>query len=163
MSWNLTPYSGWPRKPICSQRIMPSAPFFTTITFIGKLYLTAVENSPMSIVNPPSPTMATTCLLAYAIWAPIAYDIPLAIEASVPDSENIWSFLIFMYRAAHVVIVPLSETTMASSERRPERIQVTTCGFRGKSVLDPLLSMSCHQPLIFQEALRDSISLARLR
>jgi len=52
------PYSGLPRKSICSHLICPSVPFLITTTVTGSLSLTAVRNSPMSMVNPPSPTNA---------------------------------------------------------------------------------------------------------
>ena len=56
----LDPYSGLPRKTICSHLIWPSVLFLMMTTLIGSLCLTAVTNSPISIVNPPSPTKATT-------------------------------------------------------------------------------------------------------
>src|SRR5256714_5026556 len=52
------PYSGLPRKTICSHLIWPSVLFLMITTTIGKLYLTAVRNSPINIVKPPSPTKA---------------------------------------------------------------------------------------------------------
>ena len=54
-----TPYSGLPRNTICSHLIIPSMLFLMTTTFIGSRYFTAVANSPISIVKPPSPTNAT--------------------------------------------------------------------------------------------------------
>ena len=53
-------YSGLPRKTICSHLIWPKVLFLMTTILIGSLYLTAVASSPISIVNPPSPTKATT-------------------------------------------------------------------------------------------------------
>ena len=35
---NSTPYSGLPRKPICSHLIIPSVLFFRIMTLIGRLY-----------------------------------------------------------------------------------------------------------------------------
>src|SRR6266550_3668680 len=54
-----TPYSGLPRNTICSHLIIPSVLFLMMTTLIGSRYFTAVANSPMSIVKPPSPTNAT--------------------------------------------------------------------------------------------------------
>ena len=49
-----------------SQRIVLDDNHFT-----GSLYLTNVAISPMSIVNPPSPTTQTTCRPGYATAAPM--------------------------------------------------------------------------------------------
>ena len=54
-----TPYSGLPRNTICSHLIIPSTLFLMITTLIGSRYFTAVANSPISIVKPPSPTNAT--------------------------------------------------------------------------------------------------------
>ena len=53
------PYSGLPRKTICSHLIMPSVLFLITTTLMGSSYLTAVASSAMSIEKAPSPTKAT--------------------------------------------------------------------------------------------------------
>ena len=58
--------------------------------------MTAVANSPISIVSPASPTNAIDCLSGKAICAAIAYGKPLAILDSVPDTENFIPFLILM-------------------------------------------------------------------
>ena len=84
----------------------------TTLTFI--LYLTRVATSPISIVNPPSPTTQTTCRSGYAAAAPMLYGSPFAIVASDPERENCMVSRISMYRADQVAMVPLSEETMAS-------------------------------------------------
>src|SRR6058998_2614909 len=70
---NSTPNSGFPRNAICSHLIMPNVLFLITITLMGRLYCTAVANSPINIVNPASPTNATDCLSGNAICAAIAY------------------------------------------------------------------------------------------
>src|SRR5919205_2082101 len=85
---NSTPNPGFPRKAICSHLIIPRVLFLITITLIGSLYCTAVANSPISIVKPPSPTNAIDCLSGKAICAAIAYGKPQAIDANVPDTEN---------------------------------------------------------------------------
>src|SRR6478672_9957326 len=105
---NSTPNSGFPRNPICSHLIIPKVLFLITITLIGRLYCTAVANSPISMVRPPSPTNATDCLSGKAICAAIAYGKPFAILDNVPDTENFMPFLILIYRAAHEVFVPQS-------------------------------------------------------
>ena len=48
--------SGLPRNTICSHLIWPSVLFLMMTILIGRPYFTAVANSPISIVNPPSPT-----------------------------------------------------------------------------------------------------------
>ena len=45
IGWSSTPYSGLPRKTICSHLIWPSMLFLMTTTLIGSSYLTAVANS----------------------------------------------------------------------------------------------------------------------
>ena len=55
------PYSGLPRKTICSHLICPSVLFLTTTTLTGSWYFTQVANSAISIEKPPSPTNGTTC------------------------------------------------------------------------------------------------------
>src|SRR5256885_333376 len=102
-------------------------------TWIGRRYFTAVANSPISIVKPPSPTNATDCRFGYAIFAAIAYGSPGAIVARLPEQENICPRLIEMGRAAHVVIVPESVEMIASSARRSLSAWATTCGLSGIS------------------------------
>src|SRR5205823_5224188 len=93
---NSTPNSGFPRNPICSHLIIPNVSFLITITLIGRLYCTAVANSPISIVSPPSPTNAIDCLSGNATCAAIAYGKPLAMLDNVPDTENFIPFLMLM-------------------------------------------------------------------
>src|SRR5215207_6468064 len=120
------PYSGFPRNTICSHLIIPSELFLTMTTLIGSLYLTQFANSAINIEKPPSPTNATTWRSGYATCAAIAYGRPLAIDASVPESEYICPCLTGICRAHHVVIVPLSDTTIASLRRRFPSSQATT-------------------------------------
>src|SRR5207253_921035 len=115
-----TPYSGLPRNTICSHLIIPSVLFLMMTTLIGRRYLTAVANSPISIVKPPSPTNATDCRPGYAICAAIAYGSPGAIVARLPEQEKSWLRLMLMWRATHVVMVPRSEERRVGKECRIE-------------------------------------------
>ena len=63
----------------------------------------------------------------------MAYGKPGAIEARFPEHENSWPRFMSTYRAAHVVIVPESVETMASSASRSFSARATTCGFIGTS------------------------------
>src|SRR5438067_13326883 len=72
---NSTANSGFPRNAICSHLIIPNVLFLITITLIGRLYCTAVANSPINIVNPASPTKTTDCLSGNEICADISYGI----------------------------------------------------------------------------------------
>ena len=71
MGWSSTPYSGLPRKTICSHLICPRVLFLMMMTLIGSLCLTAVTNSIINIVKPPSPTNATTCRSGKATCATV--------------------------------------------------------------------------------------------
>jgi hypothetical protein len=66
------PYSGLPRKTICSHLICPSELFLMTTTLTGRSYFTQVANSAISMDKPPSPTNATHCRPGYATWAAMA-------------------------------------------------------------------------------------------
>ena len=65
----LDPVFGVPKKDHLLPLDLPSTLFLMTMTLIGSLCLTAVMNSTMSIVNPPSPTKATTWRSGKATWA----------------------------------------------------------------------------------------------
>ena len=79
-----TPYSGLPRKTICSHLIRPSELFLKQTTLTGRSCCMSVARSPSCIVSEPSPVTATTCRSGNAVWAPIAYGSAAAIEQFVP-------------------------------------------------------------------------------
>jgi hypothetical protein len=67
-----TPYSGLPRKIICSHLMSPSALFLNTISLTGSSCCMSVARSPICMVSEPSPVNATTWRSGYAVCAPIA-------------------------------------------------------------------------------------------
>ena len=72
--------------------------------------------------------------------------------ARVPEQEYICPRLARMWRAHQVVMVPLSELTIASSRSRLPNSWATTCGFIGFSMLVERL---LHQlPPVFHSLLR---------
>src|SRR3982750_526329 len=100
-------------------------------TRIGRLYLTAVANSPISIVKAPSPTKAIDLLSGNAICAAIEYGSPGAIVASVPEQLNFWSPCITKWRAIHDVFVPESPEIIALSGASFDSSHATRCGLIG--------------------------------
>ena len=106
-------------------------------TLIGSLYFTAVANSPMSMVKPPSPTKATHWRSGYATCAAIAYGRPGAIVARLPESEKSWSPRMSMWRATQLVIVPLSELMIALSASSSFSSCAMTSGLIGVSLRVP--------------------------
>lgn len=64
---------------------MPSEELLKRTTFTGRLYWTRVRKSPISMVNPPSPDIETTCRFRSVNWAPIACGSALAIEPWLND------------------------------------------------------------------------------
>src|SRR4029077_4371837 len=77
--------------------------------------------------------------------------------ASVPEQEYICPRLARMWRAHQVVMVPLSELTIASSRSLLLSSWAITCGFMGFSMLVERLLISSHHSFIpscafFQEA-----------
>src|SRR5437867_6129934 len=145
---NSHPYSGLPRKTICSHLICPSVLFLMTNTFTGSLYLTHVANSAISMEKPPSPTNATDCRSGYAICAAIAYGNPGAIVARFPERECIWPRFAGICLAHQVAIVPESHEMIAFSESCFPSSQATTCGFIGLSIRVPYSFISSHQSLM---------------
>lgn len=59
---------------------MPREELLNSTTFTGRSYWTRVRKSPISMENPPSPDIATTCRSRSTNWAPIACGSALAIE-----------------------------------------------------------------------------------
>src|SRR5437667_580012 len=63
----------------------------------------------------------------------MAYGRPGAIVARLPEHENNWPRFMSTYRATHVVMVPESVETIASSASSSFSACATTCGFIGTS------------------------------
>ncbi len=59
---------------------MPREELLNRTTFTGRSYWTRVRKSPISMENPPSPAIATTCRFRSVNWAPIACGSALAME-----------------------------------------------------------------------------------
>lgn len=59
---------------------MPSEELLNNTIFTGRSYWTRVRKSPISMVNPPSPDMETTCRFRSRNCAPIACGRALAID-----------------------------------------------------------------------------------
>ena len=113
------PYSGLPRKTICSHLICPSVLFLTTTTLTGSWYFTQVANSAISIEKPPSPTNATHCrsgigdLRGDRVRQAARHGREVAGDASASGRARAG-----MCRAHQVAMVPLSHATIASSRSR---------------------------------------------
>jgi hypothetical protein len=59
---------------------MPREELLNRTTFTGRSYWTRVRKSPISMENPPSPDIDTTCRSVSVNWAPIAIGSAFAID-----------------------------------------------------------------------------------
>ena len=102
-------------------------------TLIGSRYLTAVANSPISIVKPPSPTNATDCRSGIGDLRRDGVGQARRHRRQVAGAGEQLPRFIWICRAAQVVIVPESVEMIASSASRSLSVPATTCGFSGMS------------------------------
>src|ERR1051325_6016983 len=102
--------------------------FLIITTMMGSLYLTAVKNFTISIVNQPSPTNAMDCLSGYATFTARAEGSRQAMVASVPEQLNFCRARILNCRAIQVVMGPESVEMIASSLASNEAIISTDSG-----------------------------------
>ena len=135
MGCRSTPYSGLPRKTICSHLICPSVLFLMITTLIGQLVFhggneighehreSAIADERNALPIRDKRSARRSCRAS-----------PGAIVARFPESEYIWPRRAGIWRAHQVVMVPLSQLTIASSRKRFPSSHATTCGFIGLSL-----------------------------